>query len=47
MIEFLAGNRVTDTMSRMVDNERQLNQLLSCGADEHVSNVTKVQTELV
>ena len=47
MVEFIAGNRVTDTMTRMVENERNLNQLLSCGADEHVSNLTKLQADLV
>ncbi|EDV27732.1 uncharacterized protein TRIADDRAFT_20746 [Trichoplax adhaerens] len=42
-IHFLAGNRVMNTLCSMINTERKLTQILSCGPEDHVDQVQKLQ----
>ncbi|CAB4029085.1 Alanyl-tRNA editing Aarsd1, partial [Paramuricea clavata] len=43
---FLAGKRVLDFTHKALDNEKGLTKILSCGPDEHVTMVDKLQKSL-
>ncbi|XP_062520178.1 alanyl-tRNA editing protein Aarsd1-like [Corticium candelabrum] len=43
LLYFVAGQRVLDYLNRTVNNERNLSKLLSCGPEDHVECVERLQ----
>ena len=45
-INFVAGNRIIDNYNTMYQTEKGIGKLLSCGNDEFINNIDKLQKDL-